>query len=190
MNCNFAIIRRSKYQLFDSESLLISLRSDASSCLVLSVSPTSDEFQLKLGSQLPTCTSCLRRLAYEVSGLCSNNKFWSLWILSNMNRCGVCKAFADYQTGSSSNRIQCQRCIITENIWICLLCGAAGCGRYTLQHAKIHFEETNHPFSLELVSGRYDITLIRYMNQICVILGYGITCKIALHTIQTVCLNI
>ena len=35
-----------------------------------------------------------------------------------------------------------------------MICGYAGCGRYSSQHAKKHHDESLHPFSLELASGR------------------------------------
>lgn len=41
-----------------------------------------------------------------------------------------------------------------HNVWICMTCARGGCGRYTFQHAKDHFHRTNHPFSLELATGR------------------------------------
>lgn len=35
-------------------------------------------------------------------------------------------------------------------MWICLICGHVGCGRYGQKHAQLHFEETGHTFALEL----------------------------------------
>ena len=46
------------------------------------------------------------------------------------------------------------RCDLAKNIWVCLTCSHTGCGRYTKQHAKTHFHQSGHPFSLELASGR------------------------------------
>lgn len=56
---------------------------------------------------------------------------------------------------AESNLGRCRTCNLSENIWVCLLCGHTGCGRYTSQHAKAHFQDfPTHHLSLELASGR------------------------------------
>lgn len=44
----------------------------------------------------------------------------------------------------------CSVCDCTEDLWICLICGNVGCGRYKGGHAKEHWINTAHTFSLEL----------------------------------------
>ncbi|KAI0429599.1 Zn-finger in ubiquitin-hydrolase [Xylaria sp. FL1042] len=44
----------------------------------------------------------------------------------------------------------CTVCDCTEDLWICLICGNVGCGRYKGGHAKEHWRKTAHTFSLEL----------------------------------------
>lgn len=41
-------------------------------------------------------------------------------------------------------------CDCTDDVWICLICGYVGCGRYKGGHAKDHWKETAHSFALEL----------------------------------------
>ena len=48
----------------------------------------------------------------------------------------------------------CYECAMQETLWVCLICGFVGCGRYSCAHAEAHFRETNHPFSLELATLR------------------------------------
>lgn len=44
----------------------------------------------------------------------------------------------------------CTVCDEASDLWICLICGNVGCGRYKGGHAKDHWKETAHCFSLEL----------------------------------------
>ncbi|KAI1116451.1 Zn-finger in ubiquitin-hydrolase [Nemania sp. NC0429] len=51
--------------------------------------------------------------------------------------------------GSNASNL-CSVCDCTEDLWICLVCGNVGCGRYKGGHAKEHWINTAHTFSLEL----------------------------------------
>ncbi|KAH7312362.1 hypothetical protein B0I35DRAFT_452339 [Stachybotrys elegans] len=51
--------------------------------------------------------------------------------------------------GSSVSNL-CSVCDCTDDLWICLICGYVGCGRYKGGHAKEHWKQTAHSFSLEL----------------------------------------
>ncbi|KAL6629059.1 hypothetical protein ACP70R_028824 [Stipagrostis hirtigluma subsp. patula] len=44
----------------------------------------------------------------------------------------------------------CSICGTSENLWICVICGYVGCGRYKGGHAIEHWKETQHCYSLEL----------------------------------------
>ena len=44
----------------------------------------------------------------------------------------------------------CSVCDCTEDLWICLICGKTGCGRYRGGHAKEHWKESAHNFALEI----------------------------------------
>ncbi|RGP61843.1 hypothetical protein FSPOR_9675 [Fusarium sporotrichioides] len=51
--------------------------------------------------------------------------------------------------GSGASNL-CTICGCTDDLWICLICGYVGCGRYKGGHAKDHWKETAHCFALEL----------------------------------------
>ncbi|KAF1774241.1 Zinc finger, RING/FYVE/PHD-type [Phytophthora cactorum] len=48
----------------------------------------------------------------------------------------------------------CEVCGTAEHLWICLICGHVGCGRYSGEHAKEHYQDTLHTYSLELETQR------------------------------------
>ena len=56
----------------------------------------------------------------------------------------------DYKSVS----MMCHDCGMTSTLWVCLTCGFIGCGRYTRKHAAQHYNNTRHPYSLELATGR------------------------------------
>jgi len=59
--------------------------------------------------------------------------------------------FADPSTPSQSS---CASCGSTTNLWICIICGTVGCGRYGQAHAHAHYEATTHLYALELETQR------------------------------------
>ena len=49
----------------------------------------------------------------------------------------------------------CSECGATiDDLWMCLICGNVGCGRYQGKHAQHHYEETQHLFSMQLSTNR------------------------------------
>jgi BRCA1-associated protein len=44
---------------------------------------------------------------------------------------------------------QCSECGSSESLWICLICGHIGCGRYVHGHAYKHFCETQHCYAIQ-----------------------------------------
>lgn len=44
----------------------------------------------------------------------------------------------------------CSVCASTNNVWVCLICGNLGCGRYDSAHAYAHYEETSHCYAMDI----------------------------------------
>jgi BRCA1-associated protein len=112
--------------------------------------------------ELPTCPVCLERMD-DTTGLmtipcqhvfhCSCLQNWK------GSGCPVCRHTNPSNSdpanpytqpfGSDASNL-CSVCDSTEDLWICLICGIVGCGRYKGGHAKDHWKETAHSFALEL----------------------------------------
>ncbi|KAJ7309821.1 hypothetical protein JRQ81_007891 [Phrynocephalus forsythii] len=67
------------------------------------------------------------------------------------SRCPVCRYC---QTPEPVEENKCFECGVQENLWICLICGHIGCGRYVSRHAYKHFEETQHTYAMQLTNHR------------------------------------
>ena len=63
--------------------------------------------------------------------------------------CPVCR-FNPADLGVECN---VEGCGETETLWMCLVCGNLGCGRYQAAHAEQHFRESGHTFCLDVNSG-------------------------------------
>ncbi|KAI8373512.1 hypothetical protein EDC96DRAFT_583483 [Choanephora cucurbitarum] len=49
---------------------------------------------------------------------------------------------------------ECTVCKASDNLWVCLICGHIGCGRYNGAHAYDHYRQTSHLYSLEISTQR------------------------------------
>jgi len=119
--------------------------------------------------ELPTCPVCLERLDSSVSGLitslCNHTLHCSCLSKWGDNSCPVCRYCQEPIPESNS----CQRCGTTQSLWMCLICGHVGCGRYVEFHALVHFKESNHTFAMELESGRvWDYVGDNYVHRLIV----------------------
>ena len=47
---------------------------------------------------------------------------------------------------------ECRVCGALSNLWICLICGNTGCGRYDEAHAFAHYEATGHSYAMDIAT--------------------------------------
>lgn len=103
-------------------------------------------------TELPSCPVCLERLDRHISGILTtmcNHTFHSACISKwEDSSCPVCRFCQDQPDQ------MCSVCETKENLWICLICGFIGCGRYKEGHAISHWRETQHCYSLDLHTQR------------------------------------
>ncbi|CAN6449779.1 unnamed protein product [Victoria cruziana] len=104
-------------------------------------------------TELPSCPACLERLDQDISGIPStlcNHSFHcscvSKWPNSSCVVCHFCQV--------ENERSTCSICETSENLWICVICGFVGCGRYKEGHAIRHWKDTHHSYSLDLENQR------------------------------------
>ncbi|GAB4849703.1 hypothetical protein Ancab_004497 [Ancistrocladus abbreviatus] len=104
-------------------------------------------------SELPTCPVCLERLDQDTSGIqCTfcDHSFQcpcvSKWTYLSCQVCRLCQQQDEKPT--------CTVCGTPEHLWICVLCGFVGCGRYKGKHTIQHWKDTQHCYSLELETQR------------------------------------
>jgi len=107
-------------------------------------------------TELPTCPVCLERMDDSVTGqltIVCNHTFHCLCLSKwrgGDTTCPVCR----YCQDSGETKSICVVCSATDSLWICLICGHIGCGRYKGGHANDHYLETQHTYALELETQR------------------------------------
>ncbi|PIK35652.1 putative BRCA1-associated protein-like [Apostichopus japonicus] len=106
-------------------------------------------------TELPTCHICLERMDESVDGiltiLCNHTFHGSCLTKWGDTSCPICR---HSQTPEQVEDNFCFECRSQENLWICLVCGHIGCGRYVETHAFRHFEETQHTYAMQLGNHR------------------------------------
>lgn len=106
--------------------------------------------------EVPSCPVCLERLDSSVTGIittiCSHSYHCECMLKWYDGSCPVCRFLLSEEDTEGGS--VCVACGCRDNLWICLICGHIGCGRYRSRHAQSHFEECGHTFSLELESHR------------------------------------
>ncbi|XP_046579416.1 BRCA1-associated protein-like [Haliotis rubra] len=105
--------------------------------------------------ELPTCPVCLERMDESVDGvltvLCNHSFHTSCLAKWGDTSCPVCRYS---QTPEEVADNHCMKCGSNESLWICLICGHVGCGRYVGLHAYRHFQDTNHTYAMQLGNNR------------------------------------
>jgi len=119
-------------------------------------------------TELPKCPVCLERMDESVEGvltiLCNHSFHGSCLSKWSDTTCPVCRYC---QTPQPVDGNKCFECDSSESLWICLICGHIGCGRYLRSHAKRHFQETQHTYSLELGTQRvWDYTGDNFVHRL------------------------
>jgi BRCA1-associated protein len=143
--------------------------------------------------ELPTCPVCLERLDSASSGIMTTFCHHTFhcrclykWNSSNcpICRCAMVQTFRNAKRKSSGSfdaalfdqtidqsagecNITCNNCSSDKKLWICLICGNIGCGRYQNAHAYDHFVKTNHLFALDLATNHvWDYAGDQYVHRL------------------------
>jgi len=87
-------------------------------------------------TELPICTVCLERMDESVDGILTilcNHSFHGACLAKWVDTtCPVCRYIQSPEIAAESS---CSECTSIESLWICLICGYIGCGRYVGGHA-------------------------------------------------------
>lgn len=106
-------------------------------------------------TELPTCPVCLERMDESVQGiltiLCNHSfhgKCLDQWYDCS---CPVCRYCQTPELLPDNRCFECGSQSTTQDtLWICLICGHIGCGRYVEGHAYKHYRDTQHTYAMQL----------------------------------------
>jgi len=130
--------------------------------------------------ELPTCPVCLERMD-ESTGLltilCQHVFHCSCLSKWRGSGCPVCRFTHDdlsskrphprNSTEPDTGPNECATCRSDTNLWICLICGNVGCGRYDAAHAFLHYQQTSHCFAMDMTTQRvWDYASDAYVHRI------------------------
>lgn len=126
--------------------------------------------------ELPTCPVCLERMD-ESTGLltilCQHVFHCSCLQKWRGSGCPVCRYTQDdlgkrlHSSEAEAGLNECTICRSDSNLWICLICGNVGCGRYDAAHAFLHYQNSSHCFAMDLTTQRvWDYASDGYVHRI------------------------
>ncbi|KAI4287473.1 MAG: hypothetical protein L6R35_003270 [Caloplaca aegaea] len=126
--------------------------------------------------ELPTCPVCLERMD-ESTGLltilCQHVFHCTCLQKWRGSGCPVCRYTQDglskrrSMTADETGLNECLICRSDANLWICLVCGNVGCGRYDAAHAFFHYQQTSHSFAMDLSTQRvWDYAADAYVHRL------------------------
>ncbi|KAL4887099.1 hypothetical protein BJY04DRAFT_46592 [Aspergillus karnatakaensis] len=126
--------------------------------------------------ELPTCPVCLERMD-ETTGLltiiCQHVFHCTCLQKWKGSGCPVCRYTQDdFRKPSQgllfdSENAECSVCHSDINLWVCLICGSVGCGRYDSAHAFAHYTQTSHAFAMDISTQRvWDYVGDAYVHRI------------------------
>lgn len=134
--------------------------------------PDFFENEVENAIEIPTCPVCLESLDPLVTGILTTqcNHSFHCCCISQWNdlSCPVCRYTASvHLSPSKDSNLRCETCETSGNLWVCLICGNVGCGRYQKGHAKEHYNSSNHLFSLEVETKRvWDYAGDKYVHRL------------------------
>lgn len=113
--------------------------------------------------ELPTCPVCLERMD-ETTGLltilCQHVFHCACLEKWRGSGCPVCRYTHSpsytfpyprpHEGEEDGEDPLCSACAGTNNLWVCLVCGNVGCGRYDSAHAYAHYEQTSHCYAMDI----------------------------------------
>lgn len=106
-------------------------------------------------TELPTCPVCLERMDESVEGiltiLCNHSFHGECLDKWGDTSCPVCRYSQTPELIPDNRCFECgSQASQQDSLWICLICGHIGCGRYVEGHAYKHYRETQHTYAMQL----------------------------------------
>lgn len=106
-------------------------------------------------TELPTCPVCLERMDESVEGiltiLCNHSFHGNCLDKWGDSSCPVCRYCQTPELLPDNRCFECgSQASQQDSLWICLICGHIGCGRYVEGHAYKHYCETQHTYAMQL----------------------------------------